>query len=80
MKDQLFQQFSQAVSQDFANRDAARAAVEDLLAAQERKDPPNKHAAWYRRQYEKVSRSLANALKRIDELEAELKALKEGKK
>ena len=73
LTEQLFQQFSQAVSQDSA-------AVEDLLAAQERKDPPNKHAAWYRRQYEKVSRSLANALKRIDELEAELKALKEGKK
>ena len=78
MKDQLFQQFSQAVSQDLANRNAARAAVEDLLAAVEVLDPPNKHAAWYRRQYEKVARSLSHALKRIDELEAELKALKVG--
>ncbi len=78
MKDQLFQQFSQAVSQDFANRDAARAAVEDLLAAQERKDPPINRTAWWRKEYKKVSRSLRIALQRIDELEAELKALKEG--
>ena len=73
LTEQLFQQFSQAVSQDSA-------AVEDLLAAQERKDPPINRTAWWRKEYKKVSRSLANALKRIDELEAELKALKEGEK
>ena len=71
LTEQLFQQFSQAVSQDSA-------AVEDLLAAQERKDPPINRTAWWRKEYKKVSRSLANALKRIAELEAELKALKEG--
>jgi hypothetical protein len=71
LTEQLFQQFSQAVSQDSA-------AVEDLLAAQERKDPPINRTAWWRKEHKKVSRSLSNALKRIDELEAELKALKEG--
>ena len=71
LTEQLLQQFSTAAHLD-------RGAIEDMLASQERQDPPNKHAAWYRRQYEKVGRSLRIALQRIDELEAELKALKEG--